>query len=69
MCCFGLTVDPEGKLSRGRTRLLTNDPIVVELFRQYQCSGDHEHLVLEGQAMTRKAQISPPAFCKHMAET
>eukprot|EP00959_Pyramimonas_sp_CCMP1952_P052495 1097461-Pyramimonas_sp.AAC.1 len=30
MCCFGLTVDPESKLSRKRTRLLTNDPVVVE---------------------------------------
>eukprot|EP00959_Pyramimonas_sp_CCMP1952_P135056 2826007-Pyramimonas_sp.AAC.2 len=47
MCCFGLSVNPEGKLSRKRIWLLTNDTIVVDMFRKYQCSRDHEYFVLD----------------------
>ena len=57
-CRFGL--NPSGRgLSRKRTSFLGNHYGIYDEFFGMDCSGDHEHVQLEG-GLTHKARIWPP---------
>ena len=63
-CAFGLRVqEGSDRLSRKSTKIATSNPWLAYLLLQAQCSGDHEHLHLEGN-YTKKAQEYPPDLCR-----
>eukprot|EP00969_Alexandrium_andersonii_P199183 8795685-Alexandrium_andersonii.AAC.1 len=59
MCGLRATSGPErGKRIRKRSSMTASCPELLYPFRDRKCSGQHEHLVMEGDsADLRKAQV------------
>ena len=67
-CALGLTVVPDGMLSRKTTRIATNNPWLAKRLLQAQCVGGHPHRQLIG-GLPALAQEYPPALCQCIAES
>ena len=66
MCQFGMSqnVECEDKAVKKPTGFMTNCWGIATRLRK-RCSGDHEHVRLEGNR-TSKAQVYTDALCEHI---
>eukprot|EP00913_Durusdinium_trenchii_P016808 g15798.t1 len=67
-CMFGLSVVPDGTLSRKGTKMATNNPWLAFELCMAQCRGDHEHRPLIG-GLPQQAQEYPRALCMAIARS
>ena len=69
-CVFGLCC-PRGQAMRKPTVLLTNCPAIIKGFQNQRCKNDHEHISisgsLDGQQLSKWAQVYPAAMCQQIA--
>ncbi len=72
-CAVGLRLRP----NKSSTRVLSSkawvfevegSPALLELLRNFQCSGDHEHVVCQGTPLTRASENYPPMLGCLIAE-
>ena len=65
-CAFNLRLGPLQQLVRKATSFMTNHLGIYIEFMGKRCSGDHEHLHLEGGNLTRQAQVWPAPMVQHI---
>eukprot|EP00435_Cladocopium_sp_Y103_P028637 s478_g7.t1 len=68
MCAWGLSVVPEGELSRKTTKIATNNPWLARKLLLAQCDGQHQHRQLIG-GLPALAQEYPAALCEAIAQS
>ncbi len=69
-CRLGMTTggaDGMKGMAKKRTRVLTNSRHIARLLEHAQCSGDHEHVVLQG-GRAAKCQVYTESFCTAIVE-
>ena len=67
-CMLGLSVVPEGRLSRKGTKIATNNAWLAYELCMSQCQEQHEHVPLFG-GLPQKAQHYPRALCQAIAKS
>ena len=65
-CAFNLRLGPLLQLVKKATSFMTNHLGIYIEFMGKKCSGDHEHLHLEGGNLTRQAQVWPAPMVQHI---
>ena len=69
-CRLGMTAagtNGEKGLAKKRTRVLTNSRHIPRLLERARCSGDHEHVVLQG-GRAAGCQVYTESFCAAIVE-
>ena len=72
MCALGLKCPKTGGPVMKPTRVITTDPALAEVVRQWRCPGHENHAHLEGthqgRSLTSFAETYPKQFCNRVAK-